>query len=150
MQASQGSPVFQFLCILVNKLSKGTIWTLLRMTDIIIVFCTHAFRFHNIYILYLTNTSCIIYHYMFGLRKYIGSLKFIYIRQVAADFSAFHHCVIHLRNQINKWNTSSLPWNWKRKKICIERKEWTSEMWKEKPQGSKSRSKIQFIPDNDI
>lgn len=102
MQASQGSPVFQFLCILVNQLSKGTIQTLLRMTDIIIVFCTHAFRFHNIYILYLTNTSCIIYHYMFGLRKYIGSLKFIYIRQVAADFSAFHYCVIHLRNQINK------------------------------------------------
>lgn len=102
MQASQGSPVFQFLCILVNQLSKGTMQTLLRMTDIIIVFCTHAFRFHNIYILYLTNTSCIIYHYMFGLRKYIGSLKFIYIRQVAADFSAFHYCVIHLRNQINK------------------------------------------------
>lgn len=25
MQASQGSPVFQFLCILVNQLSKGTI-----------------------------------------------------------------------------------------------------------------------------
>lgn len=66
MQASQGSPVFQFLCILVNQLSKGTIQTLLRMTDIIIVFRTHAFRFHNIYILYLTNTSCIIYHYMFG------------------------------------------------------------------------------------
>lgn len=130
------------------------------MTDIIIVFRTHAFRFHNIYILYLTNTSCIIYHYMFGCLLTVyesisGRLKvhictYIYIRQVAADFSAFHHCVIHLRNQINKWNTSSLPWKWKRKKICIERKEWTSEMWKEKPQGSKSRSKIQFMPDNDI
>lgn len=34
MQASQGSPVFQFLCILENQLSKGTLQTRLLMTDL--------------------------------------------------------------------------------------------------------------------